>query len=67
MTFFEYLNFLYGEPVRVIRIAPEAIVFGTLFSIPLIWTVLKIFVTAWVDMETPPVNHSPSNPTQKAA
>jgi hypothetical protein len=66
MSFFEYLNFVYGNPFSA-RLAPETIIFATLFSIPLIWTVLKIFVNHWLDMETPPAHHSPSNHTQKAA
>lgn len=51
----------------MIRLAPETIIFVTLFSIPLIWTVLKILVNHWLDTQTPPINHSPSNRTRKAA
>jgi hypothetical protein len=67
MSFFEYLNFLFGNPFSMIGLAPETFICGALFSIPLIWTVLKIFVNERPDTEAPPVNHSPSNHTQKAA
>lgn len=66
MSFFEYLTFLYGNPFMT-RLAPETFFSGMLFSIPLIWTVLKILVNHLLDMESPPVNRSPSNHTQKAA
>jgi hypothetical protein len=36
-------------------LAPEFIVFSTLFAIPLIWTVLKILVNHLIDSEPPPV------------
>lgn len=67
MSFSEYLNFLFGDPFRMMGLAPETVVSVMLFSIPLIWTVWKIVVDSCIDLETPPVNHSPSNHTQKAA
>jgi hypothetical protein len=37
-------------------LAPEFIVFSTLFAIPLVWTLLKILVNHLIDSEPPPVN-----------
>jgi hypothetical protein len=67
MSFFEYLNFLFGAPFSTMNLAPETVISAALFSIPLIWTVWKLVLNSWIDLETPPVNHSPSSPTRKAA
>jgi hypothetical protein len=68
MSFFEYLNFLFGDPFSMIGLAPETFICGTLFGIPLIWTVLKISVNdRSATTEIPSVNHSPSSHTRNAA
>jgi len=35
-------------------LAPEFIVFATLFTIPIIWTVLKVLVNHLLDSDLPP-------------
>ena len=35
-------------------LAPEFILFSTLFAIPLVWTVLKVLVNHLIESEPPP-------------
>jgi hypothetical protein len=67
MSFFEYLNFLFGTPFSMIGLAPETFICGTLFSIPLVWAVVRIAVNHSLHTEAPPVSHSPSSRTRNAA
>jgi hypothetical protein len=47
---------LRGERYTGGMLAPEFIVFSTLFAIPLVWTLLKILVNHLIDSEPPPIN-----------
>jgi hypothetical protein len=54
------------------ELAPEVIVFGTLFSIGIVWTLLKLLVNRVIDFEapTPPAvaqRQSHRLPSEKAA